>query len=76
MGLLITSEAVGLTSAPIIGSILYGLGGYEYPFYVVGAMFGISAIVSVFLIPSSVDKETVEPLQPESNRLDDIDEES
>lgn len=76
MGLLITSESVGLTSAPIIGSFLYSLGGYEYPFYVVGAMFGISAIVSYFLIPSSVDREATSAPKQDSNRLDEIDEET
>lgn len=57
MGLVITAESIGLTTAPIIGSFLYGLGGYEIPFYVIGVMFGICALIALIMIPKSVDMD-------------------
>lgn len=55
MGLLISSQSLGLTSSPVIGSALFGMGGYAYPFYVTGILFVLSTIVAGIMVPSTVD---------------------
>lgn len=78
MGLLISSQSLGLTSSPIIGSALYGIGGYSYPFYVTGSMFAISTVVVGLMVPSIVDgvHESQESSHlGDSNGLPEIEEE-
>jgi len=37
---------------PIIGSLLYGLGGYVMPFYTFGAIFLLAIIFYLIYLPS------------------------
>lgn len=56
------SCGIGLTAGPVIGSILYDIGGYMTPFIafcVVQATFGL---LTKFIIPSSIDFKTHEIL--------------
>jgi MFS family permease len=38
IGMIEMSQAVGLSIAPVLGAVLYAIGGFSFPFYV----FGIS----------------------------------
>lgn len=61
LGILEASMGFGLVVGPVIGSTLYTLLGFQGTFFLVGAVFLISAISLAFIIPKTVDKtdETV-----------------
>ncbi|GIY40326.1 MFS-type transporter SLC18B1, partial [Caerostris extrusa] len=46
-----TFLGVGLITGPTLGGALYDLGGYGLPFYVVGTIVMIDAIVICFILP-------------------------
>lgn len=49
MGYCESAVGVGLMIGPVLGSVVYGLCGYEKTFYVFGTVIGIG-LVSVFLL--------------------------
>ena len=49
------SAGIGLTIAPVIGSFLYELGGFNLPFIFFGAVFLFFAVFLKCIIPYSVD---------------------
>ena len=53
------SESIGLTTSPVLGSFLYNVGGFNFPFYIIGGSFVLSAIVARGMIPSHVDGEII-----------------
>ncbi|KFM70368.1 MFS-type transporter, partial [Stegodyphus mimosarum] len=53
-----TFLGIGLITGPTLGGALYDLGGYGLPFYVVGSIVVIDAIVIFFALPD-VDKTTI-----------------
>ena len=55
LGILESSQGIGLISGPAIGSVLYTLIGFQYTFYGVGGMFLVLAPTLYFLIPNSVN---------------------
>ena len=55
IGLLEMSCGIGLTISPIVGSILYGVGGFNLPFICFGAMFMGFAIFLRLIIPAEAD---------------------
>ena len=56
LGLLESSQGIGLVAGPAIGSGLYSLFGFQYTFYGVGGIFLILAPCLYLVIPQSVNK--------------------
>lgn len=46
---------LGMTVAPPLGSALYEWGGYAYPFYGIGALFLVMAIIIKLVVPKAMD---------------------
>ncbi|XP_015907157.1 MFS-type transporter SLC18B1 isoform X2 [Parasteatoda tepidariorum] len=42
---------LGLITGPTLGGALYDLGGYELPFYVVGSIVFVDAVIIFFILP-------------------------
>ena len=57
LGILESSQGIGLITGPAIGSALYTLIGFQYTFYSVGGLFLILAPTLYFLIPNSVNNQ-------------------
>ena len=55
IGYLEMSCGIGLTCGPVVGSILYDIGGYLTPFIVFGSMFGIFGFFLKVIIPKKID---------------------
>jgi MFS family permease len=49
------SAGIGMTIAPVIGSILYNLYGYNAPFVFFGSLSLIFAILVKYFLPYKVD---------------------
>ncbi|XP_072034823.1 MFS-type transporter SLC18B1-like isoform X1 [Amphiura filiformis] len=45
---------VGYAAGPAIGGILYKVGGYEFPFLILGGAVVFAVIISVFILPKQV----------------------
>ena len=39
---------------PILGSVLFTLGGFQLPFYVVGVLLLALAVMNQFIVPSDI----------------------
>lgn len=59
MGYIEGSCVVGMTVSPVLGSILYSLGGFNLPFLSFGSIFLIIGVLMLKLIPDSVDGDSV-----------------
>jgi MFS family permease len=51
------ASGLGVTIAPVIGSVLYSFGGYRAPFILYGVIFLIASIFLQKIIPSKVDEK-------------------
>ena len=49
------SAGIGVTIAPVIGSFIYNLYGYNAPFIFYGALFLIFAVILKLIIPARFD---------------------
>ncbi|XP_060518537.1 MFS-type transporter SLC18B1-like [Cylas formicarius] len=58
-GLLETFVGLGLSAGPGIGGVLYAIGGFGMPFYVVGIVTIIIALTNMYLLPTP-EKHEVE----------------
>ncbi|XP_029831388.1 MFS-type transporter SLC18B1 [Ixodes scapularis] len=56
-----TSFSVGMIVGPTVGGFLYDLGGYTTPFVVCGGLGLSSTLVTLFIIPKTVDKMSSGP---------------
>ena len=54
-GILQTFTGLGMLTGPIMGSILFEIGGFQLPFYSVGIMLIALAFFNSFLLPSEVE---------------------
>jgi MFS family permease len=50
VGIMETFAGLGYTLGPVIGGILYEYGGFQLPFFVLGALLILATVVSFFLI--------------------------
>ena len=50
MGVYEISTGIGMIVGPLLGGLLYTVGGFALPFYVVGAMMLFGAFINYFLI--------------------------
>uniref|UniRef100_A0A914X2N0 Major facilitator superfamily (MFS) profile domain-containing protein n=2 Tax=Plectus sambesii TaxID=2011161 RepID=A0A914X2N0_9BILA len=57
VGILETFGGLGFTAGPAVGGLLFELGGYQLPFIVLGALLGVAAVLSYFLLESPIDQE-------------------
>jgi len=55
IGCIEMSTGIGLTIAPVIGSLLYSMGGFTCPFYVFGVLFIIMALIIRSVLPDQVN---------------------
>lgn len=58
------SAGLGLTIAPVIGSFLYELGGFNLPFTFFGAIFIMFGLFLKCIIPYQVDIATKQSSPP------------
>jgi MFS family permease len=56
LGYLEMSAGIGLTIAPVIGSLLYSTMGYNAPFVFFGSLFLLFGLVIKMILPYRVDK--------------------
>ncbi|XP_070560434.1 MFS-type transporter SLC18B1-like [Ptychodera flava] len=55
LGITMMFFGAGLTSGPLIGGILYDVGGYELPFYVIGACIMLTVPLNYFVVDKEID---------------------
>lgn len=55
IGLMEMCSGIGLTIAPLLGTLLYDVGGFKFPFLVFGVLFFLLAVLVRFVIPYNVD---------------------
>uniref|UniRef100_A0A0N5B6L8 MFS domain-containing protein n=1 Tax=Strongyloides papillosus TaxID=174720 RepID=A0A0N5B6L8_STREA len=60
LGLTETCAGIGYTLGPLFGGILYDIGGYKLPFYMIGLLLGANAIVSYFYITDEESDDSEE----------------
>ena len=53
-GILQTFTGLGMLVGPILGSLLFKLGGFQLPFYVVGVLLLALAVMNYVIVPSDV----------------------
>ena len=51
-----TFAGLGYTAGPVIGGVLYEYGGFQLPFFVLGALLLLATVLSYFLI-EEIDDE-------------------
>ena len=54
-GILQSFTGFGMLIGPILGSLLFNLGGFQLPFYTVGVMLLLLALANHCVIPKTVD---------------------
>jgi MFS family permease len=45
-----TFAGLGFTAGPVIGSVLYEIGGFQLPFFVLGAFLIIVTVLSYYIV--------------------------
>ena len=63
LGIYEMSSALGFTFGPIIGALLYQVGGFSVPFFAVGAVLIIIAFVAFFIIENDSEREIISPYE-------------
>ena len=56
-GILQTFTGLGMLSGPIMGSILFTMGGFQLPFYTVGVLLLALASLIIYILPSEVQQQ-------------------
>ena len=51
-GILQTFKGLGMLTGPIMGSIMFIIGGFQLPFYTVGVLLLALAVLNVLMLPS------------------------
>ena len=54
-GILQSFTGLGMLMGPILGSLLFTLGGFQLPFYSVGMLLLFLAVVNWWIIPSGLE---------------------
>ena len=49
----LTNLGIGMMAGPLLGSVLYAIGGFQLPFYVTGACLFLLTILTFFTLPDS-----------------------
>jgi MFS family permease len=57
IGILEMACGLGMTIAPVIGSLLYTLGGFNAPFLFFGTLFLVISLFVKCFLPSHVDQK-------------------
>ena len=55
VGFIEAMTGIGLILGPLIGSILYSAGGYEFTFFVFGGIFLVASIFIKLIFPKKID---------------------
>ncbi|KAG8228760.1 hypothetical protein J437_LFUL008201 [Ladona fulva] len=61
MGILETFVGLGMSVGPALGGLLYSLGGFGLPFYVLGVLMVVIVPVNFFLLPAGYDHDVEVP---------------
>ena len=56
-GILQSFTGFGMLVGPILGSLLFNLGGFQLPFYTVGVLLLILACVNQYVIPKELEAQ-------------------
>ena len=56
-GILQSFTGLGMLMGPILGSLLFILGGFQLPFYIVGVFLILLALVNLSIIPNGLQQE-------------------
>lgn len=56
-GILQSFTGLGMLMGPILGSLLFILGGFQLPFYIVGVLLLLLALVNLSIIPNGMQPE-------------------
>ncbi len=55
-GILQSFTGLGMLIGPILGSILFNLGGFQLPFYSVGVLLLIMALINYSIVPNNLEE--------------------
>ena len=58
IGLLEAAAGLGMMLGPLLGTLLFAIGGYNFMFYSFGSFFLILAALLHFLLPKNIDLYT------------------
>lgn len=68
-GILQSFTGFGMLVGPILGSVLFNLGGFQLPFYSVGVLLLLLALLNHCMIPASLDRSVLEISETLSHTL-------
>ncbi|KAI6244213.1 MFS-type transporter SLC18B1 [Aphelenchoides fujianensis] len=60
VGIMETFAGLGYTAGPVIGAVLYDLGGFMLPFIVLGTLLILATILSIFIVDTTEDETSEE----------------
>lgn len=52
------SIGVGLTFSPVVGSLLFEIGGFSFPFYFLGGILVFASIFVFKIVPAHADSQS------------------
>ncbi|CAG9863397.1 unnamed protein product [Phyllotreta striolata] len=55
IGILETFVGLGMSTGPVVGGLLYSLGGFSLPFFVLGVAMVLTFLVNIWLLPNIED---------------------
>lgn len=58
IGLLAAMDGLGMMLGPLVGTLLYAIGGYNFMYYSFGSFFIILATLLHFTLPKNIDLHT------------------
>ncbi|CAH1183609.1 unnamed protein product [Phaedon cochleariae] len=59
LGILETFIGLGMSTGPAVGGILYSVGGFSMPFFVIGIAMVVTIPVNILLLPAAEDHDNV-----------------
>ena len=57
---------------PILGSVLFQLGGFQLPFYSVGVLLLILAVVNYWVVPAGLEQECFSDMSSNDEKVNKI----
>lgn len=63
IGMLEAGAGLGMMVGPLIGTLLFWIGGYNFMYYSFGSIFYFLAVSMYFFLPKSLDQYTSQEVQ-------------
>jgi MFS family permease len=72
-GILQTFTGLGMLCGPVLGSLLFAVGGFELPFYVAGILLLILSILVACVVPATIENKSISAAPGTSQAAEEAD---